>query len=115
MDVPPKSRSQAGPQESNNGSQVSRTPDPGGHVNSLASFHDPAAPGPVLVTTPPAPSRGEVWMRRFSMLVFVVFCIWIGMLLVVLPWTDAWTQNNILMRHPSVRAIFAMSFVRGVA
>jgi len=49
------------------------------------------------------------------MLVFVVFCIWIGMLLAVLPWTDAWTQNNILMRHPSLRSFFAMYFVRGAA
>lgn len=49
------------------------------------------------------------------MLVFVVFCIWIGMLLLVLPWTDAWTQNNILLRHPMWRTIFAMNFVRGAA
>ena len=47
------------------------------------------------------------------MLIFVVFCIWIGMLLVVLPWTDAWTQNNVLLRYPGVRAFFARNFVRG--
>jgi hypothetical protein len=115
MDVPPKTRSQAGSEDSNNGSEMPRAPDSGGYVNSLASYRDPGTPGPVLVTTPPTSSRSEIWLRRFSMLIFVVFCIWIGMLLVVLPWTDAWTQNNILMRHPAVRAFFARNFVRGVA
>jgi hypothetical protein len=114
MDVPPKIRSQAGAEDSNNGSNASPTPDSGGYgLNSLASYHEPGTPGPVLVTSPPAPSRAELWLRRFSMLVFVVFCVWIGMLLLVLPWTDAWTQNNMLMRHPSWRTFFALNFVRG--
>jgi hypothetical protein len=114
MDVPPKTRSQAGSQASDNGSFPA--PESGGHgVNSFASYREPNAPGPVLVTSTPASSRSELWMRRFSMLVFVVFCIWIGMLLVVLPWTEAWTQNNILMRHPAWRTIFAANFVRGTA
>jgi hypothetical protein len=116
MDVPPKTRSEAGSHDSAESSQPSRAPDSGGYVNSLSSYRDPAAPGPVLVTSAPsAANRAELWMRRFSMLVFVVFCIWIGMLLAVLPWTDAWTQNNILMRHPSLRSFFAMYFVRGAA
>jgi hypothetical protein len=114
MDAPPKPRSQAGTEAQNNGSHPSPTPESSGSgLNSLASYRDPDTPGPVLVTTPPSPSRAELWMRRFSMLVFVVFCIWIGMLLVVLPWTDAWTQNNVLLRHPAARAFFAQNFVRG--
>lgn len=116
MDVPPKIRSQAGSQDSNDGPDFPPAPDAGGYgLNSLASYRDSGGPGPVLVTLPPAPSRGELWMRRFSLLVFVVFCVWIGMLLLVLPWTDAWTQNNILLRHPTWRALFAMNFVRGAA
>jgi len=114
MDAPPKPRSQAGSQAPDNGSHLSLSPESSGPgLNSLASYREPDASGPVLVTAPPAPSRAELWMRRFSMLVFVVFCIWIGMLLAVLPWTDAWTQNNILLRHPAVRAFFAQNFVRG--
>lgn len=114
MDVPPKIRSQAGSRDADQDSNPSPTPNSGGNgLSSIASPREPGAPGPVLVTTPPPPPRADIWMRRFSLLVFVVFCVWIGMLLVVLPWTDAWTQNNILMRHPTWRAFFAQNFVRG--
>ena len=112
MDFPPKPRSQAGTQAE--GSTSSPTPESSGSgLNSIASYREAGTPGPVLVTSPPAPSRAELWLRRFSMLIFVVFCIWIGMLLVVLPWTDAWTQNNVLVRYPAVRLFFARNFVRG--
>lgn len=70
--------------------------------------------GPVLLAAP-RPSRAERWMQRIFLLVFVVFCIWVGMLLVVLPWTPAWTQNELLARFPPLRAFISMNFVRGLA
>jgi hypothetical protein len=35
------------------------------------------------------------WFRKFSAVVFVVFCFEIGLFLLIYPWTDAWTDNNI--------------------
>ncbi len=88
-------------------------------LNSFAEQY-PSTPTPnpsaaFLVASEPAPSPAELWTQRLFLLVYVVFCIWIGMLLAVLPWTPAWTQNGLLLRFPSVRSFLGMDFVRGVA
>ena len=40
--------------------------------------------GPVLFASPKAVSRSALWRHRISQLVLVVFCSWLGILLVVL-------------------------------
>jgi hypothetical protein len=59
-------------------------------------------------------SRGEVWMRRLSLAMFVVVCVWVGLILVVLPWTHAWTDNGLLLRNLGLRSFASLNFVRGV-
>jgi hypothetical protein len=36
------------------------------------------------------------------------------MVLVVLPWTRAWTENSLLLAYPSVRFFLQNHFVRGL-
>jgi len=74
-------------------------------------------PGPVLVhsSAPERPTRAAIWTQRLFLLIFVVFCIELGMLLVVLPWTKVWTENNFLLDHPALRHFFGQQFVRGAA
>jgi len=74
---------------------------------------------PVAESTP-APSsqpvpRYVVWSHRLSLVVFVVFCIELGMLLAILPWTTVWNQNSFLGSYPSIRSLAQNNFVRGVA
>ena len=37
------------------------------------------------------------------------------MLLIVLPWTLAWTQNSLILHYPNLRDFLGLNFVRGLA
>lgn len=63
---------------------------------------------------PPAPQHGRsVWLRRTWLVIFVLFCIEVGIILVVLPWTRIWTGNSILLSYPALREFLMNGFVRG--
>jgi hypothetical protein len=81
----------------------------------------PAGPvAPVADGTPPQPSQPEqvsratVWLHRISLVIFVMFCVELGLLLTVLPWTQVWTNNSLLALHPTLKAVLQDNFVRGV-
>jgi hypothetical protein len=59
----------------------------------------------------PAP----VWLQRLSLVVFVLFCFYIGGLLAVLPWSsNYWEHNGWLIAHPSINAVMQQGWMRGV-
>lgn len=68
--------------------------------------------GPVLVPTRDA-SAEPVWVRRLKLVVYVLFCIELGMLLAVLPWTRVWSDNSFLLAHAGVRDFLHQDFIRG--
>jgi hypothetical protein len=68
----------------------------------------PSAPPDARVT------RTTIWLHRLSLVIFVIFCIELGLLLAVLPWTRIWTDNSLVAAHPSWRALVQDNFVRGV-
>ncbi len=74
---------------------------------------NPLETSPVPAQAQP-PSRAELWIHRFWLVVFVIFCIELGMLLTVLPWTRVWMENSILAAHPGWRTVLQDNFVRGV-
>ena len=43
----------------------------------------------------------------------VVMFIWVGIVLVILPWQDRWTQNALLVSHPMLRNFLVSYFTRG--
>jgi hypothetical protein len=56
-----------------------------------------------------------VWLQRMSLVVLVVFCFYIGGLLVLLPWnTRWWVENGWLQAHPLVDEIAQRGWVRGM-
>src|SRR5512135_279380 len=66
----------------------------------------------------PAPGAGHdghpVWLARAMMVVFVAFCIEIGVVLVTVPWIPSlWHENGLLAPYPDARAFLAHDFVRG--
>ncbi len=94
----------------------------------LSANPNPSAPGPVRptgivhvgrqdVSAAPGPSREEsrspLWMRRLSLVVFVTFCVELGLLLAILPWTRLWSENGLLLEHPMIREILQHNFMRG--
>jgi hypothetical protein len=79
-------------------------------LNGLYGQRVGAVPGPVLVAPPPSE---PIWLKRIKLVIFVLFCIELGMLLTVLPWTKVWTENGILLSYPALREVLRYDFVRG--
>jgi len=71
---------------------------------------------------PPAPAQPAepkaaelpVWLQRVFAIVYVLFCIELGLVLVVLPWLpDFWYAGTGLAPWPALRHLLASGFVRG--
>jgi len=77
-------------------------PSPGNECAGGAA--DPAGPVPKRV----------IWLHRISLVIFVVFCIELGVLLAILPWTPMWNQNSFLAAYPGLRSFTQHNFVRGI-
>jgi hypothetical protein len=60
----------------------------------------------------PAPVR--IWLHRAAVSLFVLICAVFGILLILLPWSLAWTDNRLLWGFPGLRALLAHGFVRGL-
>ncbi|MGH9492450.1 MAG: hypothetical protein ACRD2K_03020 [Terriglobales bacterium] len=79
-----------------------------------------SSPQSAAPQSPKNPARGTapaatppLWLRRISLVTFVTFCVWIGMLLVALPWTRIWTENSLLTGSPTLRAFTQSAVLRG--
>ncbi|HXZ78952.1 MAG TPA: hypothetical protein VEG30_03420 [Terriglobales bacterium] len=55
-----------------------------------------------------------IWLHRISLVIFVIFCIELGVLLAILPWTPMWNQNSFLAAYPGLRSFTQHNFVRGI-
>jgi hypothetical protein len=61
--------------------------------------------------SPPAP----VWLQRLSLGVLVIFCLYLGLLIAILPWwKDMWDRNALLLQHPALRSVLIKGPVRGL-
>ena len=68
---------------------------------------------PVLVMPPPKPTRSQLWMHRIWLVVFVLLCLELGTILMIGPWTRAWTQNSLSATFPALHEFLMNNFVRG--
>ena len=80
---------------------------------------DPAGAPAAESVAPPEKGKKEkeeapLWMRRLSLVVFVLCCLEIGLLLVVLPWTRIWQENSLLAGSPRLQLFVQQHFVRGL-
>jgi hypothetical protein len=69
---------------------------------------------PNPATAAPKPEGLNLWIQRVKLAIDVVFFIELGMILVVLPWSDLWTRNTLLMGFPTAKMIVDHGFLRGV-
>ncbi len=78
-------------------------------------FGHPSGVTPKQAGAPHAGPRSRVWLDRTWMVIYVAFCIEVGILLTVLPWYGRiWTDNSFMMAHPLLRTLAADNFIRGV-
>jgi len=71
------------------------------------------SPGRPVLVQPDECSPEPLWARRLKLVIYVLFCIELGMLLAMLPWTRIWTENSLLLPHPALRQFAQQDFVRG--
>jgi hypothetical protein len=72
-----------------------------------------------VATTPEARSKtvrtAPVWLQRLSLFVLVLFCVYLGVLVMVLPWwTRIWDQNMFIQARPRLAAVLYNGAVRGM-
>lgn len=74
-------------------------------------------PGPDGGTDPAKPTGGvaPVWLQRLSLFVLVLFCVYLGVLVMILPWwTRVWDENLWIQSHPALASVLQNGAVRGV-
>lgn len=59
------------------------------------------------------PKGLDLWIQRLKLGIDVVFFIELGMILLVIPWTNVWTQNSLLAGYPGIKAVTDHGFLRG--
>src|ERR1700739_1520433 len=59
-------------------------------------------------------SRGQLWMHRISVFLFVLISAVAGVLLIILPLTPEWTDNYLLLSFPVLRSVISNGFFRGI-
>ena len=61
------------------------------------------------------PHPAPVWLQRLSLGVLVIFCLYLGFLITLLPWwPDMWDRNPLLLQHLQWRAFLMNGVVRGL-
>ncbi len=69
--------------------------------------------------TPSSPQPAEefadapVWLQRVFAITYVVFCVTLGVWLVVLPWSGFWFDDGWVSRWPVLERWLQHGFVRG--
>lgn len=85
-------------------------------------FPDPPDPPGGGVTPPPPaadrqarPAHGNpVWMQRISLFILVLFCVYLGVFVTVLPWYGpVWDHNLFFTSHPLLWSVLRLGAVRG--
>ncbi len=61
-----------------------------------------------------SPSGWRLWAERISLVIYVAFCIELGIVLTVFPWIKVWTENTLVANYPFLRALAQDNFFRGV-
>jgi len=88
------------------------------HQPNLFSPH--AAPGSAEPPPKPAPQllvkqhRTPVWLRRVDLFLRVIVRLYLGLLVVALPWTHLWDENHLFSLVPQIAWFTANGAVRGI-
>ena len=62
---------------------------------------------------PDGPVTEPRWHRKLSALLFVLFCLEVGVFLVVFPWLDEWSVNYFAAHFPWGPRIWDSPYFRG--
>ncbi len=80
---------------------------------------DPTSPAPRQPDSPPVPAAPSAppqphWFRRFASVIFIIFCLELGLFLLIYPWTDSWAGNYFSWLGPAqVQAVWHGIWIKG--
>jgi hypothetical protein len=89
----------------------------------VSSDRSDVPPGAEATEAPPRQEAAEspvnavapVWLQRLSLFVLVLFCVYLGVLVMLLPWwTRVWDHNLLIQSHPAVAMVLHNGAVRGL-
>jgi hypothetical protein len=91
--------------------------------SQVSSEHPGAQPSPL--PSEPAAAQAEgglavssvapIWLQRLSLFVLVLFCVYLGVLVMILPWWErVWDQNAFILARPSLAAMLHTGAARGL-
>jgi hypothetical protein len=73
-------------------------------------------PPPEAAPTPiPPPDRGTRWLHRADLFIRVIVRLYIGIVLVFLPWTHLWDYNRFFLYFAPIAHITESGAFRGLA
>jgi hypothetical protein len=86
---------------------------------------DPSSAPPDRVATSPVAARAAedaevsavapVWLQRLSLFVLVLFCVYLGVLVMILPWwTRVWDNNVFIESRPMLAAVLHNGAMKGL-
>jgi hypothetical protein len=81
-------------------------PDPG-------TASSPPAVAESAREAPPVPPPAPRWYQKMSAILFIAFCLEIGIFLLIFPWTEYWDANYFSSLLPAWEPYWDNMYVRG--
>ena len=76
---------------------------------------EPTVEDAVVNKVEPVKRTAPVWLQRLSLFVLVLFCVYLGVLVMVLPWwTRIWDRNEFILARPWLAGVLHNGAVRGM-
>ena len=73
----------------------------------------PPAAEEILPQPVPVPRRSYRWYHKISAVLFITFCLEIGIFLLVFPWTEYWESNYFSHLVGRLELYWDNSYIRG--
>ena len=81
---------------------------------SLFPQGGPSAPAPPDPVQEPRSGRVPPWLQYLELSVRVVVRLYLGLIIVVLPWTHFWNNNHLLLYVPHLALLALNGVTRGI-
>jgi hypothetical protein len=74
---------------------------------------EPEMTGPPEASLAPLALPEYRWYHKVGAVVFIMFCLEIGIFLIIFPWLDGWDRNYFSNFNSQMRALWASPYFRG--
>lgn len=52
-------------------------------------------------------------LKWISALLYILYCLEVGLFLLILPWQSLWVNNHIVSQYPALRPLIDNAFLKG--